>query len=139
STDSAPDASSKDDAGSVPVQTTSDADSAQVAAPDHCTFEVSGALSPEIATVGIVEWSVDLPALTDARVEFSLDDPKTGEINVGGGGRIAVDGRRALLLGLKPGRNYTYRIVATNGATECTSPKHQLVTEFDPAAPSVTR
>lgn len=104
-----------------------------------CQFEIRGALSPEVSTVGVVEWSVDLPALTEARVEFTLDDPASDEINVGSGGTIAPDGSPALLLGLKPGRSYTYRIAVTNGETECTSPDHRLVTELDPAAPTVTR
>ncbi|HXJ19835.1 MAG TPA: hypothetical protein VMT03_06335 [Polyangia bacterium] len=104
-----------------------------------CTFQISGSLSPQIPTVGLVDWSTDLGGLTAARVEFSLDDPAAGEINVGSGGPISPTEPRALLLGLKPGRSYTYRIVATAGDRFCTSEDHKIQTQTDPAVPALTR
>ena len=71
-----------------------------------------------------------LAGLSDASIEFTLDDPASTETNLGGGGPIDIAGQthRALLLGLKPGRPYTYRIVARSGNTVCTSPDRSLTT-----------
>jgi hypothetical protein len=104
-----------------------------------CSFDITGTLSEEIPSVGVVEWSTDLEGVTEARIEFSLDDPEEGELNVGSGGPISVSEPRALLLGLKPARSYTYRIVVSAGATVCTSPDQQLVTDADPEAELMTR
>lgn len=107
--------------------------------PDICSFDISGSLSPDIGTVGLVDWSTDLQGITSARIEFTLDDPAPDELNVGSGGPISLTDSRALLLGLKPGRSYTYRIVATAGATECVSAEHRLATQVDPKAPAITK
>jgi hypothetical protein len=107
--------------------------------PEICSFEINGSLSPEISTVGVVDWSTDLAGLTEARIEFSLNEPGEGELNLGGGGPIAVAESRALLLGLKPARSYTYRIVASAGDTVCVSPDQSLTTEVDPNARTMTR
>lgn len=106
---------------------------------DICSFAIEGALSEEIPTVGVIAWSTDLEGVTAARIEFSLDDPQTDERNVGGGGSISADGTSALMLGLKPERSYTYRIVATSGEATCVSSDHALVTHADPRSPTVTR
>jgi hypothetical protein len=103
-----------------------------------CSFQISGSISPDMATVGVVKWSTDLSGLTAARVEFSLDDPKDGEINVGSGGPIDPTQPSALLLGLKPDRSYTYRIVATAGQTYCVSDDQKIRTQPDPKAPALT-
>jgi hypothetical protein len=110
--------------------------------PVGCNFTIDGSPSSAIPTVGIVTWSTDLPNLTAARVEFTLNGAAANVINRGGGGPISIEGatHRALLLGLKPEQTYTYRIVATAGSTECTSPDRTLTTGAKPAeAPSVTR
>src|SRR6187399_1190064 len=80
-----------------------------------CHFELEGTLSAAIPTVGIVDWSTDLAGLRAARIEFTLSEPAADEINRGGGGPIDLTGspHRALMLGLKPGRTYSYRVVAT--------------------------
>ncbi|HWP06611.1 MAG TPA: hypothetical protein VNN72_12750 [Polyangiaceae bacterium] len=109
------------------------------ATPEVCSFNIKGALSPNIPTVGVVDWSTDLAGLTEARIEFTLDDPKDGELNVGSGGPISVVDPSAWMLGLKPGRTYTYRLVAKAGSTTCISPDHSLTTEVDAEAPVVTR
>ena len=102
--------------------------------------------SDMIPTVGVVDWTVNLPGLTAASIEFTLDDPAPGTINVGSGGEISVAGttHRALMLGMKPQRSYTYRIVAKGGptgSTICTSPDQSFTTgPLDPTiAPTVTR
>lgn len=107
--------------------------------PDVCSIEITGTLSEQIPTVGVVEWSTDLPGLTAARIEFFLDDPGADEVNVGSGGPISVSEQRALLLGLKPDRSYTYRIVASAGETDCISTDQKLQTPATPEAPEVTR
>jgi hypothetical protein len=107
---------------------------------DPCGFQIEGRLSA-IQTVGVVDWSIDLPELSEARIEFSLVDPAPGEINRGSGGAIDVSGttHRALMLGLKPDRTYTYRIVATGDDEVCTSADRSLTTGSSPGAPTVTR
>ena len=109
--------------------------------PDVCGFEISCALSATIPTVGIVEWSTDLDGLSEARIEFTLNDPRASELNRGSGGPIDVTGtsHRALILGLKPQRTYTYRIVATAGDTACTSPDGTLTTGAAVGAPILTQ
>jgi len=104
-----------------------------------CSFQIDGAPSPAIPTVGIVDWSTDLGGLTSARIEFTLNDPAADEINRGSGGPIDVAGtqHRALMLGLKPARGYTYRIVATAGGKVCTSPDRTLTTGADPDAAKI--
>jgi len=106
-----------------------------------CSFAIDGAPSPAIPTVGIVNWSTDLVGLSEARIEFTLNDPAGDEINRGSGGKIDVAGttHRALMLGLKAERTYTYRIVATGGGKVCTSADQTLTTGAATGAPTVTR
>jgi hypothetical protein len=106
-----------------------------------CTFQIDAALSPAIPTVGVVNWSTDLAGLAGARIEFTLNDPASDETNRGSGGPIDVAGtqHRALLLGLKPARTYTYRIVATDGDSVCTSPERTLTTGVLTNGATVTR
>jgi hypothetical protein len=109
--------------------------------PAVCSFAIESTPSAAIPTVGIVDWSTDLAGLAQARVEFTLDDPAAHEINTGGGGEVDVSGtsHRALLLGLKAERTYTYRIVATGGGRECTSPDQKFSTGAATDAPTLTR
>jgi hypothetical protein len=111
------------------------------ASSDVCTFQIQARPSSAIPTVGVVDWSTDLAGLSGARIEVSLTDPKPAEINRGSGGPIDVTGatHRALMLGLKAQRRYSYRIVATDGAVVCTSPDRTLTTGAAVGAPSVTR
>lgn len=107
--------------------------------PDICTFEISDTLSADIPTVGVIDWSTDLAGMTEARIEFSLDDPEEDELNAGSGGPISASESRALLLGLKAGRSYTYRIVATAGETVCVSSNRSFTAGTAPAPPVITR
>jgi hypothetical protein len=104
-----------------------------------CSFEISGSISPQIPTVGVVDWSTDLAGLTAARIEFSLDDPQPNEVNVGSSVPISVTEPSALLLGMKPARSYTYRIVATAGDKYCVSDDQKIQTQPAPAAPVMTQ
>ncbi len=105
-----------------------------------CRFEIAAKLGA-IPTVGVVDWSTDLAGLSEAHIEFTLDEPLDDELNRGSSGAIDVSGttHRALMLGLKPERTYTYRIVATGGDEVCTSADHSLATGSSPGAPTVTR
>ena len=75
-----------------------------------CNFVIQDQLSTAIPAVGIVDWSTDLAALSDASVEFTLDDPAPNEINRGSGGPIDVSGQthRALSGGYSDFRQSLY-------------------------------
>jgi arylsulfotransferase ASST len=109
--------------------------------PEVCSFAIDAALSTAIPTVGIVNWSTDLAGLSEARIEFTLDHPAADEINRGSGGKIDVAApiQRALMLGLKADRTYTYRIVASGGGKLCNSADETLRTGAATNAPTVTR
>src|SRR5205814_517958 len=109
--------------------------------PEVCRFAIEGALSTAIPTVGVVSWSTDLAGLSEARIEFTLDEPAADEINRSSGGKIDVAGptHRALMLGLKAERTYTYRIVASGGGKVCASADEKLRTGPPTNAPTVTR
>lgn len=81
-------------------------------------------MSEKIPTVGIVEWAVNLPEVVRAHIEFGLDleSPKRAP--------VALDepSFRTLLLGMKPSREYQFRIVAQSSEGECASEVHSLVT-----------
>src|SRR5690606_14104944 len=91
-----------------------------------CTFDVSYQLSPEIATVGIVDWSTDMD-LRRARVEFGLKDQA---LSLSAPVQVESDqeGFRTLLLGMKGSSTYSFRIVAEGEQDECVSSKFQLTT-----------
>jgi hypothetical protein len=75
-------------------------------------------------TVGIVTFSVDLPGLVAAHIEFGLD--------LGYGMVAPVDltapDFRALLLGMKPSRTYHFRVVVRDATQSYTSADYTLST-----------
>jgi hypothetical protein len=89
-----------------------------------CTFTVNSEVSDVIPTVGIVQWSVDLPTVDSARIEFGLD--------TGYGLTAPVDldepNYRTLLLGMKASREYHFRVVARGGGSECASEDFTVTT-----------
>jgi len=101
-----------------------DGDDTPAPAASACRFEVSHELSSAIPTVGIVTWSTDLEAVESVRVEFGPDT------SYGSTARVDLESseQRAFLLGLKPSREYHFRVVADNGATSCASEDHSLTT-----------
>ena len=107
--------------------------------PEVCTFSISDSLSSVIPTVGIVDWSMDLEDVTEARIDFDLIDPEPGELNVGSGGPILAADSEAWLLGMKPERDYAYRITVTAGETVCVSRDQFLTTGALADAPPMTR
>jgi len=126
-------------AGEVGGSAGSGGSAGQTGTPEICSFEIEDSLSPAIPTVGIVDWSADLEGISAARIEFTLDDPAGDEINRGSGGAIDIAGQthRALLLGLKAERTYTYRIIAQSGDTVCVSADRSLSTGAE-GRPNIT-
>jgi hypothetical protein len=104
----------------------------------ECTFAIDGQLSDVIPTVGIVQWSVDLPAIDDAKIEFGLDT------NYGLVAPVDLEepNLRTLLLGMKASHEYHYRIVATGGGVTCESADGTFTTGDAPngevAAPDIS-
>jgi len=93
-----------------------------------CTFSVTrNEVSPQMATVGIVEWTVDgVP--TNATIVYELDGGSSAVLNRGGEAPVDLerDSYRTLLLGLKQESNYRFYIEATVGGEACTSPSYSL-------------
>jgi len=106
-------------------------------APDECGFAIAHATSDAIGTVEIVTFSVDLPELTEAHVDF-------GPAGAAPTMRAPVDlhepSHRTLLLGMKGAKPYRFRVVATGGGTTCTSNDRTFTTGAVPAdVPKVMR
>jgi len=99
-------------------------------------FTITAYLSPEIATVGIVEWSVDMP-IDSAYLEFGRD-PAAFEF------RVPIEdpslaNQRTLMLGMKEAQVYSARIVADAGGNAIESPVFTLETGVLPnALPRIT-
>jgi len=82
-------------------------------------------LSDRIRTVATVEWEVDTPDASGGFVEFGTED--VGERKA----RAWIDGEghaRAVLLGMKPQRQYRYRVVEQRGGKRFHSKKYELTT-----------
>jgi hypothetical protein len=95
---------------------------------DGSAFTVEQQLASDVdpaapTTVGIVTWSTTL-AVTEAVIEFGLDE------NYGMVAPVDLDeeGYRTLLLGMKPEREYHYRVVANDGTTTTASDDHVIQT-----------
>jgi hypothetical protein len=88
-------------------------------------FTVAVSLSPEIAAVGIVDWSADT-AIESAHIDFGRD-PGAFEFTA------PIDhpdsaGNRTLLLGMKPETTYSLRVVAEGDGSSYESKLHQITT-----------
>lgn len=93
--------------------------------PEPCTVSLlSSAVSDVIPTVGIVEFATSVETLQAARVEFGLDSSYGMSAPVD----LGTERYRTLLLGMKAGREYHYRIVAEGGGVTCTSEDQTLTT-----------
>jgi len=119
---------------STPVSPTTDGTRTEASA--DAIFDVDASLSSAMATVGIVEWSVDKP-IRSARIEFGRD-PDSPEYVAPVD--LTEDGFRTLLLGMKPATTYTLRVVATGCEDELyVSHDVELETDFLPnGLPPVT-
>ena len=90
----------------------------------ECAFDVTTSLSSAIATVGIVEWSTDLDPVDEAVIEFGLDDGYGSLAPVD----LAAAKHHTLLLGMKPEREYHFRIRVRSADTVCVSDDRSLTT-----------
>jgi len=108
-----------------------------------CTFNVmTSSPSPQLATVGVVEWSTDLSDLSSAQIVYSLNNAAAGVLNRGGIAPVNLSNtnHRTLLLGLKQSSTYTFHIVATSSTgVACTSSDYALSTGTLPGVPTITR
>ncbi len=91
-------------------------------------FTVNVSLSSAIATVGIVEWSID-KTIESATIEFGRDASAfefTAPVD------LAAPSYRTLLLGMKPSTTYSLRVVARGGGQTYTSNVYTVETGFLP-------
>jgi hypothetical protein len=89
-----------------------------------CHFDVMASVSDAISTVGIVEFSTDLPELTTASIQFGRDASYGMTAPV----RLGEPNHRTLLLGMKPSSDYHFRVVAENGTASCQSDDMTITT-----------
>jgi hypothetical protein len=102
-----------------------------------CAFVVDHMPSPAIGTVEIVTWTLDVPDLADARIDFG---PSGAALTMTAPVDLGEPLHRTLLLGLKGQKPYTFRIVARAGATTCTSADFSFTTGAVPShAPKIMK
>jgi hypothetical protein len=75
-------------------------------------------------TVGIVTWTVNVSALTEAHIDFGLDTSygMTAPVD------LTLTDHRTLLLGMKPAKTYHFRVVARDAAATYTSNDYTVMT-----------
>jgi len=93
-----------------------------------CTITVQKSLSEKIPTVGIIQFSTDLPQLDSATIQFGLDTNYglTAPVD------LTEPSYRTLLLGMKTSHTYHFRVVAVSGGKQCTSADDTLDTGAGP-------
>jgi len=90
-----------------------------------CTVTVtSSEISPVIGTVGIIEFSSDLPGQNAAAIEFGL----TTDYGLVAPVEFAGD-NRTLLLGMTTDSEYHYRVLVVSDDTYCYGPDETMVTD----------
>ncbi len=113
------------------------------ATPGNCNFTVEAQTADKagtngIPTVGIVNWSVDLPSLTKASIVFGAQGgatTMTAPVNVTTGPSF-----RTLLLGMKASKTYDFHVEVEGGGMSCSSMPSSITTGALPSAlPRVTR
>ena len=82
-----------------------------------CKIEITQSVSEKIPSVGIVEWTTDLPSIESASIEFGRDTSYGMVAPVD----LAEPKYRTLLLGMKTSRTYHFRVVAVSGGKQCVS------------------
>jgi hypothetical protein len=87
-------------------------------------FTVNVELSSKINTVGIVTWSTDHDPVDEAYIEFGLDTNYGMKAPVD----LAEPEYRTLLLGMKPSKEYHFRITAKDGTTSYPSEDYSVTT-----------
>lgn len=93
------------------------------------SFTVEAKLASDIdpnapTTVGIVTWSVNLSAITEAHIDFGLDTTYGMSAPV----ELGQQPYRTLLLGMKPARTYHFVVSVEDGAKTSRSSDHTLRT-----------
>src|SRR4051812_14827406 len=105
----------------------------------NCKFTVMSQTADKVGqggipTVGVVDWSVDLPSVMSASITFGLQGgatTMTAPVDVSKGPSF-----HTLLLGMKGSKTYTFKITADS----CTSDAYTLTTGPVPnAVPRITR
>lgn len=96
---------------------------------DDGRFTVSAQLASDVnrqapGTIGIVTWSVSKGVVTEAHIEFGLDTTYGMVAPVD----LEETDFRTLLLGMKPNKEYHFRVVATIDATTYASGDYQVET-----------
>jgi len=86
-------------------------------------------ISPDISTVGIVEFTADLAGVSDAFIQFGETTAYTLEAPVD----LAEPNYRTLLLGMVTNLEHHYRIVVTSDTEACVSPDQTITTGLMPA------
>ncbi len=97
----------------------------ETVAGDTCSFTVNYSASTAIGTVESVQWSTDLPGMSQAQIDFGPTGsalPMTAPVD------LSIANYRTLLLGMKGDKSYSFRIVATSEESTCTSPEFSFTT-----------
>ncbi|HSU42045.1 MAG TPA: arylsulfotransferase family protein [Polyangiaceae bacterium] len=89
-----------------------------------CTFNVTASVSDKITSVGLVDWSVDRPGLDSASIEFGLDTSYGSSAPVD----LKAANYHTLLLGMKYGHSYHFKVIAQAGSERCESADYTLQT-----------
>ncbi len=89
-----------------------------------CRFAIDASISDAISTVGIVEWSLNVAAVSAAHIDFGLDTTYGLSAPV----PLAAASHRTLLLGMKASHRYHARIVAQADDMTCVSDDFTLRT-----------
>jgi hypothetical protein len=101
-----------------------------------CTISATSTFSTAMPNVAVVTWSTSLANPTKAEIDFG---PATGETTMVAPVDLTQASYRTLLLGMKGGTSYVYRIVASGAAGSCTSDSYTIMTGAVPtSAPAVT-
>jgi len=111
--------------------------------PGECVFTVESQTADKagqggIPTVGIVNWSVDLPNVTTASIAFTLmgaSTSMTAPVDI-----TQAPNYRTLLLGMKGSKTYNFQISVSDGTTTCMSMSYPITTGAVPSSvPRITR
>jgi hypothetical protein len=84
----------------------------------------SAVMASAPGTIGIVTWTVNVSALTEAHIDFGLDTTygMTAPVD------LTLTDHRTLLLGMKPAKTYHFRVVARDAAMTYTSNDYTVMT-----------
>jgi hypothetical protein len=87
-----------------------------------CTITATATQSDTIGTVFDVSFTTDLPNVDSAHIDFGLDT------TYGYTAPVELKDQKTALLGMKPSKQYHYRVVVGSGATMCNGPDQTVMT-----------